>query len=108
RFAQVKQRRAIPNKTRGGIMKRHIHYTASGVRSMLFLTVLGCLLVAALASTNFQPTSAARTVVAPQKRVRQARAATPAAKAQADPEFTAFESGTVLEIHDGQLDCRAA
>ncbi|MEP7340235.1 MAG: NF038122 family metalloprotease [Acidobacteriota bacterium] len=91
-------------------MKRHIPYAASGMRSALLWTVLGCLLIAGLASANFQPASAARSVVAQKhfQQVRKLRPAQPAAKAQADPQFTRFESGTVLEMHDGQLDCREA
>jgi uncharacterized protein (TIGR03437 family) len=92
-------------------MKRYIRYAVSGLRSTLGWTVLGCLLVIGLASTNFQPTSAARSIVAPQKHVRQARAvsaATLATKAQVDPQFTAVESGKILEMRDGQMDCRAA
>lgn len=92
-------------------MKRHIRYAASGMRSALFWTVLGCLLIAGLAGANLQPASAARSVAARQKHVqkgRGVRAATPTAKAQADPQFTRFESGTVLEMRDGQLDCREA
>ncbi len=92
-------------------MKRHIRYAASNRRSTLFLTVLGCLLVAGLAGAVFQPSSAARSGAAPRPSVQKARAvraAMPVTKPQADPEFTQFESGTVLEMRDGQLSCREA
>ncbi len=92
-------------------MKRHIRYAAYGMRSALFWTALGCLLSAGLASAKFQPASAARSGASPQKRIQRVRpslAAPLAAKAQSDPRFTSFESGSALEIRDGQLSCREA
>src|SRR5215510_12982122 len=41
-------------------MKKYTYYAGSGIRSILFLTVLGCLLAGGLASAIFQSTSAAQ------------------------------------------------
>ncbi|MGH9840847.1 MAG: NF038122 family metalloprotease [Blastocatellia bacterium] len=96
-------------------MKRHIHYAASGMRSILFLTVLGCLLAAGLAGAVFQPASAARfgtqPVAVPQNyapQIQKLRGAPPAAEAQDHLHGTPLEGGSVLELRDGQISCRAA
>ena len=89
-------------------MKRHIHHAARGMRSTLFFTVLGCLLTAGWAGAFFPSASAARTAKKAQRPMRGVRPATTAATTQTAAEFTRFESGTVLKMRDGQLDCQEA
>ncbi len=96
-------------------MKRLTRYAASGMRSTLFLTVLGCLLAAGLAGAVFEPASAARfgaqPVAAPQyyvPQIQELRAAAPAAEAQDHLHGRPLEGGSVLELRDGQMSCRAA
>ncbi|MGH9855947.1 MAG: NF038122 family metalloprotease, partial [Blastocatellia bacterium] len=96
-------------------MKRLACYAVAGMRSALFLTMLGCLLVAGLASTILQPASAARfgaqPGAAPQSyvpQIQKPRAAEPAAKAQDHLRGAPLEGGSVLELRDGQVACRAA
>jgi hypothetical protein len=96
-------------------MKRHFHDAAAGVRSALLLTVLGCLLAAGLAGAVFQPATAARfgarPVAAPQNyapQVQEPRAAAPVAEAQDHLHGAPLEGGSVLELRDGQMSCRAA
>ncbi|MBI1760212.1 MAG: hypothetical protein HYR56_02140 [Acidobacteria bacterium] len=92
-------------------MKRHIRNAVSGLRTTLFLTALGCLLMAGVVGAKLQPASAARAAAAPQRpvqRVRAAHPATPATQPQADPQLAAVEGGMVLELRAGQLDCREA
>ncbi|MGH9936526.1 MAG: NF038122 family metalloprotease, partial [Blastocatellia bacterium] len=81
----------------------------------MFLTVLGCLLIAGLASAIFQPATAARfgaqPGAAPQNntlQIQELRAARPAAEAQDHLHFTPLEGGSVLEFRDGRMSCRAA
>ena len=80
-------------------MKRPMRYVTSGMRSILFLTVL--------AHGFFQPASAARLgaqpIAAPQKHVQL-----PTAEAQNYLHFTPLEGGSLLEFRDGQVSCRAA
>jgi len=96
-------------------MKRLTSYAASGMRSTLFLTVLGCLLVAGLAGAAFRPVSAARfgaqPVAGPQNylpQVQELRTTMPAAAAQDHLHGAPLEGGSVLELRDGQISCRAA
>src|SRR5574341_1854955 len=90
-------------------MKRLTRYAASGMRSTLFLTVLGCLLVSGLAGAVFQPTSATRfgaqPGAAPQNyppQIQELRAARPAAEAQDHLRGAPLEGGAALELRDGQ------
>ncbi len=101
-------------------MKRHFRYVASGLRSTLLLTVLGCLLVAALAGSIFQPASASRAelinfgeqfVAAPQNQLPQIeglKAVQPVAESQDHLHGAPLEGGSVLELRDGQITCRPA
>ena len=96
-------------------MERLTRYAASGMRSTLFLTALGCLLVAGLAGAVFNPATAARfdaqPVAAPQNYVLQTqepRKTAPATHAQDHLHFTPIEEGAVLELRDGRTSCRAA
>jgi uncharacterized protein (TIGR03437 family) len=103
-------------------MKGHTHYAASGFRSTLFLTMLGCLLVAGLAGAIIRPASAARAIVtrlnanpvaapqsyAPQIQELKAAPLAPAAGAQDRLQGVPLEGGATLELRDGYLSCRAA
>ncbi len=82
---------------------------------MLFLTVLGCLLAAVPAGAVFQPASAVRfgaqPGAAPQNylpQIQELRTAPPAAEAQDQLHGAPLEGGSVLELRDGQMSCRAA
>src|SRR5262245_24551128 len=99
------------------IMKRHMRYAASGMRSILFLTMLGCLLVAGLAGAFFQPSSAARLGAHPnaapqddsyQKQEARAALRSPAAEPQDYLHGAALAGGSVLELRDGRMSCRGA
>ncbi|MCI0389371.1 MAG: NF038122 family metalloprotease [Acidobacteria bacterium] len=92
------------------------------MRSTLFLTLLGCLLAAGLAGAVIRPASAAREaltgfgaqpVTAPQNyipQIQELRAARPALAAETQDHLhgTPLEGGSVLELRDGQMYCRAA
>jgi len=90
-------------------MSKHIRSATSGMRSALFLTVLGCLLVAGLVFVVSEPASAAR-FGAPQNSVLQIQewsAPAPAAESQEPLHGTPLEGGSALELRDGRLSCRA-
>jgi len=98
-------------------MKRLARYAAAGMRSALFLTVLGCLLAAGLARAIFRPASAARfgvqPIAAPQNyasQFQELRTAPPtsAAEAQSHLRGEPLEGGSVLESRDGRTTCRPA
>src|SRR5262245_52213522 len=98
------------------MIERLIRCAASGMRSALFLTLFGCL----LAGVVFRPASTARAALtnfggrpvaaqqnyAPQ--IQELSTATPATEAQGSLHGTPLEGGTVLELRDGQVFCRAA
>src|SRR5262245_18909666 len=101
-------------------MKRTIRYAASGMRSTLFLTALGCLLVAGLAGVIIRPASAARAAstsfnaqpgAAPENYLPQIHELSAAqgasAKAQDQLHGEPLEGGSALELRDGRLFCRA-
>ena len=93
-------------------MKSKLRYPATGGRSLLLLTTLACLLFAGLAWAMQQPASAARYVAqqiaAPLIQEVRADSSRPAAQSQDQKQSVPLDGGTVLELRDGQLACRAA
>jgi uncharacterized protein (TIGR03437 family) len=103
-------------------MKKTLRTATSGISSILFLTALGCLLLAGPASKVFQPASAARAAStpfaaqlraasqdrAPQTRELKPAPSAPGAGAQTQLQGAPLEGGSVLELRDGQLACRVA
>ncbi|MCI0389369.1 MAG: NF038122 family metalloprotease [Acidobacteria bacterium] len=86
------------------------------MRSTLFLTLLGCLLAAGLAGTVFRPASAARFIdqpaAAPQNKspqIQEIRATPPLPHDEAQDHLhsTPLEGGSVLELRNGRMHCRA-
>ncbi|HZS07346.1 MAG TPA: NF038122 family metalloprotease [Blastocatellia bacterium] len=93
-------------------MKSKLRHPGTGMRSLLLLIVAGCLLAAGLAGGDVRPASAARHAApqtdAPLIQELRADAPRPAAQSQGQLQFTPLEGGTVLELRDGQMSCRAA
>ncbi len=94
-------------------MKSHIRYATSGMRSILFLTVLaGGAFQLASAERSALTSFGAQPVAAPHYYARQIQelrdVQLPPAEAQDHLHFTPLEGGSVLEFRDGKVSCRAA
>jgi len=89
-------------------MNRYLCYAVSGLKSALFVSALGCLLVAGLAGAFFQPTAAARVAAKPFSLPLHEALSPPATEPQNPIQLTPQENVSVLELRDGKLRCRPA